>query len=88
MIPAMLFMLATSIIFPNASASSISLFSDRIGAAASIYNSLQLIGAAVGSALLSLFIATNQWFLGLFFIIFGLIGLWLIGSGQGAPSEL
>lgn len=78
LLPAMVFMVATSIIFPNASAASISLFADKIGAASSIYNSLQLIGAAISSSILSLFIAANQWFIGVFFTLFGLIILLLV----------
>lgn len=76
--PIMLFSFSAGIIYPNASSGALSLFSTKAGTAASIYNFFQMVGAVLGSGLMSIVHHTSQVPLGVIFVFLGVIGIVLV----------
>ncbi len=66
--PMVLFTFAAGIIYPNASSGALSLFTDKAGTAASIYNCFQMLGAAVGSWIIAIIHHKTQLPLGVMFV--------------------
>lgn len=73
--PMMLFTFAAGIVYPNASSGSLSLFASKAGTAASIYNCFQMLGATLGSWLISLVANKTQLPLGIMFVFIGMSGI-------------
>lgn len=76
--PIMLFSFSAGIIYPNASSGALSLFSTKAGTAASIYNFFQMVGAVLGSGLISIVRHTSEVPLGVIFVLLGVIGIVLV----------
>lgn len=65
-------------IYPNASAGGLSLFRNKAGTASSIYTSVQMLGGAIGSGLVSIIIShytKPQQFLGVLILIQAIVGI-------------
>ncbi len=75
--PIVIAVVASGIIYPNCSAGAMGVFDTKAGTAASIYNCLQMLGASIGSILVSLFHNANQLVLGVLFICIGGMSLFL-----------
>ena len=75
LVPIVIAIIAAGIIYPNCSAGAMGVFDTKAGTAASIYNCLQMVGATVGSILVSLFHNANQLVLGLLFTAIGMVSL-------------
>jgi DHA1 family 2-module integral membrane pump EmrD-like MFS transporter len=73
--PMMLFTFAAGIVYPNASSGALSLFVKQAGTAASIYNCFQMLGATLGSWVISSIIHKTQLPLGIMFIFIGMSGI-------------
>ena len=75
-IPMMLFSFAAGIVYPNASSGALSMFaSDKAGTASSIYNCFQMLGATLGSWIISIIVHKTQLPLGLMFVFIGMGGI-------------
>lgn len=80
LIPLIILVAGCGFIYPNASAGSLSLFSTNAGTAGAVYACIQMLGGSVGSGLISLMAEYGdpQECLGLFIILQGIIGIYLI----------
>ena len=76
LVPMIVYMTAAGIVYPNCSSGAMSIFDTKAGTAASVYNCLQMVGATVGSTLISLFHDTNQLPLGMLLLTVGGISLY------------
>ncbi len=74
-IPMMIYSLGSGFIYPNCSSGAMSIFNNKAGTAASIYNFFQMLGATIGSLLISTSTNTNQLQLGILLTAIGLICL-------------
>ncbi|HMT02155.1 MAG TPA: multidrug effflux MFS transporter [Burkholderiales bacterium] len=74
MLPIMIFVAGSSIIYPTASAGAMNIFANKAGTAASVYTFLQMIGGTMGSSLISISKHLGQLQLGELYIILGFIG--------------
>ncbi len=77
MVPILIAITASGIIYPNCSAGAMGVFDTKVGTAASVYNGLQMLSAAIGSITVSLFHNANQLVLGLLFAAIGGVSLFL-----------
>ena len=77
LVPIVIAVIASGIIYPNCSAGAMSVFDTKVGTAASVYNCLQMLGATIGSIIVSLFHNANQLVLGLLFASIGGVSLFL-----------
>lgn len=75
LLPMMMFSFAAGIIYPNASSGALSLFIERAGTAASIYNCFQMLGATLGSWMISVAVHKTQLPLGIMFVFIGMSGI-------------
>jgi Bcr/CflA subfamily drug resistance transporter len=75
MLPIIIYMGAAGIVYPNCSSGAMSIFDTKAGTAASVYNCVQMVGATIGSVMVSIYHDTNQLPLGLMFTVIGLITL-------------
>lgn len=76
LVPMMLYMIGAGTVYPNCSSGAMSIFSTKAGTAASVYNCLQMVGATIGSAFVSIGHNTlNQLLLGGLFTLIGLVGI-------------
>lgn len=78
LIPVAMFFLACGFVFANSNAGALSLFKDKAGTAGAVFACIQMIGGILGSGLISLITLTNQFSLGIMYIIFGLINIGLL----------
>ncbi len=72
-IPMVLYMLGAGFVYPNCSGGAMNIFDNKAGTAASVYNCFQMIGAAIGSGLISTFVSRNQLPLGVLLTIIGIV---------------
>lgn len=84
LVPIVIAITAAGIIYPNCSAGAMGIFDTKAGTAASIYNCLQMVGATIGSVLVSLFHNANQLVLGLLFASIGGVSLFLARKLPGS----
>jgi MFS family permease len=73
-LPIMIFVAASSIVYPTASAGAMNIFANKAGTAASVYTFFQMIGGTIGSSLISISKHSGQLQLGGLYIIAGFIG--------------
>jgi MFS family permease len=80
LIPLVIITLGCGFIYPNASAGGLSLFANNAGTASAVYACIQMIGASLGSGIISLLTHNfnhHMLFLGLIILCQGLIGSYL-----------
>lgn len=71
LVPMAIFMVAAGLVYPNCSSGAMSIFDTKAGTAASVYNCLQMVGATIGSVLISIRHDINQLPMGLMLLIVG-----------------
>jgi len=74
-VPVVLFTFAAGMVYPNASSGALTIFTSNVGSAASLYNCFQMLGAAIGSWIISLTVSKNQLPLGVMFILIGMTAM-------------
>lgn len=75
LVPMVLYMYGAGMVYPNCSSGAMSIFDTKAGTAASVYNCFQMIGATVGSTLISMVHDTNQFSLGVLLTGIGLLAM-------------
>ena len=75
LLPMTLFTFSAGIMYPNASSGALSLFTDKAGTAASIYNCFQMIGAGIGSWIIASIRHKTQLPLGIMFVFISMSAL-------------
>ena len=75
LVPMVLYMIGAGLVYPNCSSGAMSIFSTKAGTAASVYNFFQMLGATIGSGLVSTHEHGSQLLLGVMLAVIGLIGI-------------
>lgn len=75
LLPMTLFTFSAGIMYPNASSGALSLFTDKAGTTASIYNCFQMIGAGIGSWIIASIRHKTQLPLGIMFVFISMSAL-------------
>lgn len=75
LIPMMIYMFGAGVVYPNCSSGAMSIFDTKAGTAASVYNFFQMIGATIGSGIISTTTHKGQLPLGILLAVVGLVGL-------------
>ena len=75
LLPMMLFTFAAGIVYPNASSGALSIFTEKAGVSASVYNCFQMIGGTLGSWIIASISHSTQLPLGIMFVFIAMSSL-------------